>query len=224
MTSDVLYLDDLRLARMKRVQTVQHAVIAGTMAFASYNHIRSETGTVHPIAVFELAAAAALFAAILIERHHESRGSHARFGWIEIASGLLLFVEGASKGTHKLIRPQYLSGLVLVTLGVLEARISARRRRRRSIEAREDVLKARLGFRGFTIPWSEIAGAQNDGRRVEIRRADGRRHVLRLRTLANAGEVVSWLGDRFAARGIEFPYTPNLSASQASPSSSGGAM
>ncbi len=201
MTKGILYLDDVRVARMKRVQSVQHAVVAATMAVAGYSHLH-EAGGVPPIAVLELAAATALFAAIALDFRRESRGSHARFGWIEIASGVILFVEGASKGTHKLIRPQYVSGLVLLTLGVFEARLSHRRKRRRSLEAKGDALKARLGFRGFEILWSEIAKASHDGQRLEIRRTDGRTHTIKLRTLRNADEVIAWLGERMKERGL----------------------
>lgn len=202
-TPDILYLDDMRPARMKLVQTAQHAVVAATMAFAGFSHLRDAGGSIRLLSVFELAAAAALFVAIAVERRHASRGAHARFGWIEIASGILLFVEGYSKPHHKLVRPEYLSALVFIVLGVFDSKLAGFRKRRRSLEAREDSLRGRMGpFRRFEIPWSEVVGASTDGRRLEIRRSGADPVVVRLRPLRNADEAVAWLAERLRERAI----------------------
>ncbi|MEO8429982.1 MAG: hypothetical protein ABI592_00625 [Acidobacteriota bacterium] len=202
---DILHLDDVRLARAKAIQTVQHAVVALTMAASGYTALSRGDGSHRWIAILEIAAAAALFVSIAIARRHYVRGSHARFGWIEIASGTLLIVEGLTKQHHagRWLRASYVSGFVVIMIGVFEARLSSHRRGRRSLEATEDRLRVRLGpFQGFHLPWTEIQRATRDEKRYTFENQDGKKKSIRLNRLRNKEAAIAWLDSHLTEKEI----------------------
>ncbi len=167
---DIMYLDDVRLARAKALQTVQHAVVAAVMAGSGYSSLSGGDTSHRWVAILELAAAAALFASIALERRHRLRGSHARFGWIEIASGTLLFVEGLTKHRDgKWFHANYVSHSSSFSWESSRpasrdfAVSAARSRRRRRCSGRGSA-----PFRGFRIPWGEIARARQEDMRFTI--------------------------------------------------------
>jgi hypothetical protein len=88
------------------------------------------------------------------------------------------------------MRPQFLSGIITLGLGLFHARVHHFRARRRYLtidEAGVDCRPAR--FRRFGIEWADLASIQLETDRAVFEGKDGSRHVLELRRFRNGEKV-----------------------------------
>src|SRR5450432_311050 len=206
VTGDRILLDDLGFERAKRLQTIQHVLVAGVMLVSGYRSLAgAEASLAHRgTAILQLGAGSLLFLAIAVERRRQAAMSHARFGWIEIASGVLLFAEGLVKHHDgKWFHADYFSGVLFILLGLFEGPFSRWRSGRRYLEDDATVLRGRTGpLRGFRIAWSDIQMASSGTGTITLEKGDGKSRSIRLSRYRNKEAVRTWLEDRLARRGI----------------------
>lgn len=206
VTEDRILLDDLGFERAKRVQTIQHVLVAGVMLVSGYRSLAgAEASLAHRgTAILQLGAGSLLFLAIAVERRRHAAMSHARFGWIEIASGVLLFAEGLEKHHDgKWFHADYFSGVLLLLLGLFEGPFSRWRSGRRYLEDGATAFRAKTGpLRGFRLGWSDIRKARADAGTITFVKADGESRSIRLARYRNREEVRRWLEDRLGRKGI----------------------
>lgn len=206
MAGDRILLDDLGFDRAKRLQTVQHVLVAGVMLVSGYRSLSGvrESPSHRGMAILQLGAGSLLFLAIAVERRRHAAMSHGRFGWIEIASGVLLFAEGLEKHHDgKWFHADYFSGVLFILLGLFEGPFSRWRSGRRFLEDGATVLRVKTGpFRGFRFAWSDVRKARSSAGKITLVGGDGRSRSIRLSRYRNREAVRQWLEQRLASRGI----------------------
>jgi hypothetical protein len=200
-----IYLDDRRLHFADLVSKLQHATAGFPLLLVAAGKLADESE--RPIAIFELILALAILVAFArdvratIKHHH----SHDVVGWFDLAAGVLLIYEAFHGAHHKpgYMRPQFLAGVVTLTLGLFHTRLHGRRRRRRYLTLDEKGLEMRTSpIRKVKLAWTEIASVDLAGDKAVIRETGGRAHTLRLKMLNNHDEVRKGIAEAARAAGV----------------------
>jgi hypothetical protein len=159
--------------------------------------------------VVEILVATLVLAAFVRELRAELRAhhgqTHSRFGWFDLAAGGFLIFEAFHGAVHKpgYLRPQFLSGVVTIGLGLFHERFHALQKRRRYLKLDEDGLEFRLTrFRRLTLRWEELTAVEVGGSVAIFHRSDGKRHRVRLNLLHNADEVRRGIAEHARAAGV----------------------
>jgi hypothetical protein len=127
-----------------------------------------------------------------VQHHKHGKAlSHPKVGWFDLAAGVLLIYEAFHGAHHKpgYLRPQFFSGVVVIALGLLHARLHGTIGKRRYLQIDDDGLKHRMVFKSWSIPWAELAGVDLSQKEAVFVRKDGRRHTLDLGRLHNHDAV-----------------------------------
>jgi len=112
--------------------------------------------------------------------------------WVDIWAAAVLFVEAAERWhlRHHMPRPLILTAFVTLGLGLFHGRITAFRRRRRSLRiSAEGIYVSGRPFNTFTARWPDIAAIVVTERSAEIRTRHGRVRRLDLADLENADAI-----------------------------------
>jgi hypothetical protein len=197
----VIALDRKAGRRARRFQTAQHLLVALIMLQAGALEFRRASAHL-AIAAAEILAATVMFAAVLLAGRRKRLGLHGRVGWVELAAGLLLFVEGFVNHRQPWgVHPQYLSGAVLFALGLFDTRFERWRSSHRYLRSDDEGLTGSLGpFRRVRIPWSDVAGVEESPEAVSIRTSGGRTTRFRFSRFVNGEEIAAWLTRELAHR------------------------
>ena len=138
----------------------------------------------------EILVGAAVLTAIALELRKPEGAAHKGVRWVEILAGIMLFVEGLhARRPGGIFQPALfygIAGLVSIAIGTNAIRVS----RMRTLVLDDAGFSIRTTpFRRLELAWKEIASyeALPDGLHVTTR--DGERHTVRLRMVANRGEV-----------------------------------
>ena len=191
----IVYIDDKRRQFAQIVTKIQHAV-AGFPLLGIAIHNLSE-GHEIPIAVVEAVIAVLVLGTFFLELRamvrHSKHGTHAhpKVGWFDLAAGVLLIYEAFHGAHHKpgYMRPQFMSGVVTIALGVLHARLSRFGASRRYFKIDDAGIEYRMNFRGWSIPWSELKSIDLGDKKVLFTRKNGEHHALNLGRLHNHAAV-----------------------------------
>jgi hypothetical protein len=130
---------------------------------------------------------------------------HSPFGWFDLAAGGLLIFEAFHGAVHKpgYMRPQFLSGVVTICLGLAHGKLAGIQERRRYVKLDETGVEFRLArFRRLHIPWKEVVSVDLVGNHAVFERPNGR-HKVRLNLLHNAEEVRHGIAEHARAAGVE---------------------
>ncbi len=200
----IVYLDDKRRPLAQLASKVQHATAGLPLLFLGFDKLSK--GHELPIAAAEIAIAVIVLATFALElratvkhqKHGASHAHHPRFGWFDLAAGVLLIYE-AFHGAHGhkpgYLRAPFFNGLVVIALGLLHARISAAAAKRRYLKLDDDGIEYHVKFRSWSIPWSEVASITVGEKQAVFMTAAGRRHTLDLGHLHNHDAVRRALAD-----------------------------
>jgi hypothetical protein len=164
------------------------------------------------MALLEIAIAIVLFAAFIKEvrtaRRHAAKphGSHPGVGWFDLAAGALLIFEafhGAHHGKPGYLRPQFLSGLVAIALGVFHSRIHHLHQRRRYLKVDDTGLEFRLPpFRKVSAQWSDVASVDLGPSHATLHLHDGSRRKIALGRFRNSDELRRGIADHAGPAGL----------------------
>jgi len=212
-----IYLEDRRVHAADWIQKFQHLLAGVPLLMVGIGKLAE--GSEISMALLEITIAFGVFVTFAKEAYTASKGrhaaSHSPISWFDLAAGILLIFEAFHGHRVKpgYLRPQFLSGVVTLMLGLVHGRLHARRSRRRYLKLDESGLEFRNGpFRRFAFAWSDLASVDLAGKRAVFFRKDGGQRTLRLTHIINRGEVHQALTDHVRAAGLlaEASATPRL--------------
>lgn len=162
------------------------------------------------MAALEVLIAAAVIIAFLKElradlhsiRHRDGTHAHSAVGWFDIAAGILLIYEAFHGAHHKpgYLRPQFLSGVTTLCLGIFHGRLQKLKARAAYIKLDEGGFYYRRNrFRKLKLNWADVADITDTSKRVEFRLNDGSTRALSLSTFRNAEEIRHAILEHFEA-------------------------
>jgi hypothetical protein len=205
----VIHLHDKRRELAQWPQKLQHAVAGFPLLFTGLRNLSEESERL--IAVLEIVIAVLVLGALAVElraaRHHAKAGTqhHPAFGWFDLAAGLMLIFEAFHGAVHKpgYLRPQFLSGVLTIALGLFHRRLHHFHQRRRYLKLDESGLEYRGGrFRRFSAAWPEIETIAIDKKRAAVACKGGRRHRIALSRYGNSEAIRDALATQARAAGI----------------------
>jgi hypothetical protein len=201
----IVHLDDHRWKVADLVSKLQHVTAGVPLLLVAAAKLADEAE--RPMALVEIAIVAGVLVTFARDVHaaRKHHGAHSSIGWFDIAAGILLIYEAFHGVHHKpgYMRPQFLSGVVTLGLGVFHGRLKAIQRRRRYVKVDENGLEYRASrFRRLRLQWAELASVDVTGNKAVFVRSDGRRHAFRLNLLANHDEVRKGIAEHARAAGV----------------------
>lgn len=195
----VVPLVSRRLNRAQAMQKLNHAVPAMGLIVAGVQALKEGArGFDLALAIVEIGTSVVLVATIGRSIREARKGGkrepqHAHgIDWVDIWAAAVLFAEAAERWhlRHHIARPLILTAFLTLGLGLFHGRMTAFRRRRRSLRiSTEGLYVSGRPFSTFTAPWRDIAAIVIAGRSAEIRTRTGRVRRLDLADLENADDV-----------------------------------
>ncbi len=192
-----IYLEDKLQDRAQLAAKLQHA-FGGIPLFLTAIQKFSE-GVELPMAGVELVIAIAVLGSfikdvrdVMGKRKHGHHGTHKSVGWFDLAAGAMLIFEAFHSPHTKAayLRPQFLSGVITIGLGMMHGRLHGIKRRRRYLKFDESGVQGRLGpFRSFTFAWKDLASVDVTNAKAILQRTDGKVRTINLSRLHNADDV-----------------------------------
>ena len=207
MAPVIVSLRSKRQERAQLGQKLQHGTPAIVLLGAGLQALRGGPhGFELVLAVFEVAASVLLIVTMARAIRRATRAAdaaHAPHGhhgvdWVDIFTGLVLFVEAAAHyhETHHVKRPVILLGAVLLTLGLMHGRIMTPGQRRRTLRIEDEGLYVGgKPFRSLRAKWSEIANIDVGERWGTITLKNGRVRKLDLPDLEGSHHVRAALAE-----------------------------
>jgi hypothetical protein len=214
MPAETFAIDSRRLARAKRVQTIQHVAAAVILITNGFGHITGHHVT--PLAVAEIAAGALLVAAAARDKFRHVRGhGHSKIGWVEIAGAVMMTVEAIEKlhvRHHFLFYVlSFIPPVMLLVFGLFDMKLKQRLR----ILADDDFFDIRTRVTTIfshrqRIRWKDAASFRITSDAIEIVRNGGAIRKLSTKDIKNREEAMVWTRAQFLRRGIpeRAPLTP----------------
>jgi uncharacterized membrane protein HdeD (DUF308 family) len=168
------------------------------------------------VAAFEVFIAAAVVLTFVKElktelrnlKHQHGAHAHPAVGWFDLAAGILLIYEAFHGAHHKpgYLRPQFLSGVTTLGLGIFHGRLQQRRARAAYITLDERGFDFRRNrFRRLRLQWSEIATIDQRPNEVTFSLKSGSTRSISLRTFRNGDEIRQAISQQFDAAQLSAP-------------------
>lgn len=210
----IIYLHDKRRQAAQWLPKIQHVLGGVPLLLSGLSKLADQAE--RPMALVEIAVAAVVLAAFVKElraeiravRNHAHEGAaapHSAFGWFDLAAGGLLIFEAFHGAHHKpgYLRPQFLSGVITIGIGLFHARLHTFHRGRRYVRFDEAGLEFRRGlFRRLAIPWKDLASVDLGGPTAVFHRTNGKSHKVRLNLLHNSAAVRQAIADHASEAGV----------------------
>jgi hypothetical protein len=205
----LIHLHDKRRELAQWPQKLQHAIAGFPLLFTGLRNLSDEAE--RTVAIAEIAIAILVLGALAVElraaRHHAKAGTqhHPAFGWFDLAAGAMLIFEAFHGATHKpgYLRPQFLSGVSTIGIGVFHKRLHSFHQRRTYLKVDESGVEYRGGrFRRFSAAWQELETVSIDKKRVQFEWKAGRRRRIALTRYRNAEAARQALADHARAAGV----------------------
>jgi hypothetical protein len=201
MPEETFLLQSRRLARSRRVQTVQHLAGAVMLISTAITHLTDPHSHHVVLPVLELLAGGGLIGATIVEK---VRKTHPRVGWVELAGSVMMFVEAFAKleQPHKVAFYilSFIPPIMLLIFGLFDARI------RQSLYMRADderfEMKLRVVLPSKKVAWEGLRSYRVTAKALELHHGDGDIRRLSLRDVKNREEAVAWAVTQFERRGL----------------------
>jgi hypothetical protein len=203
MPDDTLLIRSLRAKRVKNVQTVQHLGAALILITAALPHLDHTGTTSFYFALAEVVAAVTLFGSVVVEKLNHHRKRHSRIGWVEVAGGLMLYVEalGKTREAHHVVFYflQFVPALILLLFGLFEPALSASH----YLKATDRNLMIRLRPFWWRAPaWGTLTGYRITPKHLELDTTSGKIRRIRIKDIENREEADAWLNAQMEKRGV----------------------
>ena len=192
-------LHSRRRKRAALAQQLQHVVAAAGLVFSGVQSLSSGAGGLElALAVGGMITGAFLIATFArtvrgLRRGGATPHEHAHgVDWMEIWAAGVLMAEALERWhvRHQVPRPQILTAVVTLGIGVFHERLAARRQRRQSLRlTRDHLYVGRNRFSHFKARWSEIAAIEIREHEATVRTHRGRKRRINLADLENAPAV-----------------------------------
>lgn len=201
-----IHLHDKRREAAEWLPKIQHAIGGVPLLLSGVHHLSEESE--RPIALLEIAIAVVVLGALAKELHAVRRRAkaevppHSALGWFDLAAGAMLIFEAFHGAVHKpgYLRPQFLSGVVTIGLGLFHARLHAFQHHRRYVKLDEDGLEYRGGpFRRLAVRWADLECIQLSPAAAAFHWTDGRQRTLKLTRYRNAEALHRAIADQAGA-------------------------
>jgi hypothetical protein len=192
----IVYLHDKRQERVEWMPKLQHVLGGIPLLWSGIQHLADESERL--VAFLEIAIAVAVLGALVRDvrsaRKHAKaeKPPHERFGWFDLAAGAMLLFEAYHSPHHKPAwqRPQFLSGVTTIALGLFHGPFHTFVHRRRYLRADEARIEYRGSpFRRFAHAWAEVASVELTPERAVLQLRSGRRRSIHLARYRNAEAV-----------------------------------
>ena len=192
-------LHSRRRKRAALAQQLQHVVAAAGLVFSGVQSLSSGAGGLElALAVGGLVTGAfliATFARTVRGLRHGGATPHTHahgVDWMEIWAAGVLLAEALERWhvRHQVPRPQLLTAVATLGIGVFHERLAVRRERRQSLRLTHDHLYVgRNRFSHFKARWGDIAEIAMTDHHATIRTHTGKKRRLNLTDLENAPDV-----------------------------------
>jgi hypothetical protein len=189
-----IYLDDHRTRAANLISKLQHLAAGVPLVYIGGQKLLNNTDE-RLIAILELVIGLAVGVAFLQELRatlRPSETSHPRFGWFELAAGILLVFEAFHGATTKpgYLRPAFLAGTATIGLGLFHHRLQARAKRRRYLKLDDAGLELQSNrFRWYKLKWAELDAIAVSESKIVFQKKNGRTRSIRLLLFRNAEEI-----------------------------------
>ncbi|MEO5510110.1 MAG: hypothetical protein ABIV28_09190 [Longimicrobiales bacterium] len=189
----VVQLHDRRAKIAERMQIGQNIASAVVLVPAGLSRIHAADPLERMLAYGELTAVAVLFITTVRElRDHSDKMTGV--SWSNLGAGIALVFESLLQtyaGEHrKWFTPAMLTGITSIFLGLMQARLRAKKTRLRRIVISDDGLDVRLSkFRKWKFAWSEIRNIELTPRHIRIVPVQGKPRSIRMRFYTNGDEI-----------------------------------
>jgi hypothetical protein len=204
----IVYLDDKRRDFAQIVTKIQHATAGIPLLLLGLEKLSH--GDELAIAIAEIVIAILVLGTFVLElratvKHHKHGASHAyhpKVGWFDLAAGVLLIYEAFHTAHgHKpgYLRPQFFSGVFVIVIGLLHAKIAHAAGKRRYLKVDDDGVEYKVVLRGWSIAWADLASITLSDDHVVFVTTAGRRHTVNLRRFHNHDAVRRALADHPAS-------------------------
>ncbi|HEX5473457.1 MAG TPA: hypothetical protein VFX12_02250 [Vicinamibacterales bacterium] len=197
----IVPLRSRRLQRAQMLQKIQHLVPCAALLIAGVQLLGSNPrGFPLALAFIEIGASLPFLVSVLRSLHRMRRGvaGHAHTGsgvdWADVLASGVLGAEALDRWhrTGHIARPQILTAVIILVIGLLHGRLSGLGERRRALRIDDEAIatgRQRPFRRRFRARWDEIVAIEIGEREARIRRRDGRVRRFDLADLENAEEV-----------------------------------
>lgn len=160
-------------------------------------------GSIEVLPIVEIAVGAAVLSAIAMELRRSERAEQEAIGWVEIAAGAMLIVEGVhARHPRDPFQPAlfyFASGIVTLAAGIASARLP--RPPRLEIDGDRFLVQVSR-LRRTQMGWTEVASYDPSPNALALVAASGRRIRINLNGVANRAEVLeAWMKEA-SRRGI----------------------
>ena len=194
----IVYLDDKRRPLVDLAAKLQHAVAGVPLLFIGVEKLVE--GVELPVALVETGIALAVLLTFALEgravkQHHNNPGgehAHPRVGWFDLAAGVLLIFEAFHSPHHKpgYLRPQFLAGIVTLSLGIFHGPLQHAKQHRRRLEIDDSGVKLRMApFRRWSVKWEDLVSVDVTAGHAVFELTNGRKHSINLKRFHNAEAV-----------------------------------
>ena len=191
-----IYLDDKRRETAEIIPKLQHAFAGLPLLMTAVDHLRE--GVDLPVASLELIIAVVVLGTFVkdlraaVRHRFHAHAAHSVVGWFDLAAGAMLMFEAFHGAHHKpaYLRPQFLTALVTIGLGLLHPQLHAARHKRRYLKLDESGVDYRPHrFRRWHMDWKEIDRIEWRPGKAVLHQANGRTRTINLRTFHNADAI-----------------------------------
>ncbi|HET7434720.1 MAG TPA: hypothetical protein VFN10_08415 [Thermoanaerobaculia bacterium] len=199
MAEEIFRVQSRRAARMKRVQTAQHAVGAFLLIWTAVEHLTGAHSKNAVLPIFEIVAGVVLIAAIVRERlsHH-----HSRVGWVELAGSAMLFVEAVAKLEQRHHMLFYFLSFIPPFMLLIFAVFDEKLRNGIYIKTTDDFLEMRLrALFPRRVRWNEVRAYRIAPKHLELI-GDGRVRRFKTTDIVDLPAAVQWVEEQLRRRGI----------------------
>ena len=206
--NQTIQLQDRRWRRVEWINRIPLALSAIVLADAAWPRLEASAAWDRAFAAAEIAIAGLLVVTLIVSWRRRHRTAAATIGWIDLVAGVMVLAEWADRLAHghHWFSPILVTAVVTLAVGLANRPLSRRRERHRFLRLDDEGLRIRINrFRGFHLPWPDVASIERAGDLVRVHGRDGRLRRISLSRFDNGEEVAHALAEAATARGLAGP-------------------
>jgi hypothetical protein len=191
-----------RFERAARLQTVQHMMAALLLIHAAWEHLTASLIHHLLLAIGELVGGVLLLGSVVFEKLRHHQGKHSKVGWVELAGGVMTTIEAIGRffepHTLALRLLGFVPAILLFVFGLFDVRLRTPQMR---VDDEAFSIRWRMMKRN-RVPWWGLTAYRITPEAIEMIGEGGKVRRLRIDSLINRQEALTWAEEKFQARGL----------------------
>ena len=200
--TEVFPIESLRMARVRRMQTVQHAFAAIMLITTAWSHLGDPHSHSRILPLLEIATAVALLVTIVVEKTRKHQ-HNSRVGWLELAGAAMTYVEAFAKLSQKHHLSFYILSFIPPTILLFFGLFDGRIREGLRLAASDEHFELRLRpIRRRRFRWDDLRAYRMTPTHIELTRDGGKVTRVKVTDIRNRELAMAWAEEQFRTRGI----------------------